>query len=117
MFREEGKVWSQNLFLIIDTPFPIADRWTVLKLTADESRARRHEYDQCWTLLVGNVNAAEGCFHIKPGPETDTTDLVREEISDVGGHVPGWVMRMGAKVIVPQIYRNLEKRMGQDHRP
>ena len=109
---QEGETWKGHVFLVVDTPFPVADRWFLLTLEANEKKRAESLFDLCWNMVVGNVKTTQGCFYIRPSPSGNPADtyLIRDEVSDVGGHVPKWVVSLGSKVTVPQMFKNIEKK-------
>lgn len=96
-------------FLVINTPFPVENRWYVLQVDQDDSQKARGFYKRCWKMLEGNTNSVEGCWRLKQGESPSQTCAEYSENTDIGGHVPQWVVKMGATVTVPQIFENVEK--------
>lgn len=107
--RKMGGKWEGYVFMVLDTPFPVENRWYVLKAVQDETRSREHIYRRCWNLVIGNIESAEGCWTLKPGEETSETLASYEDVVNPGGNVPEWAAKMGANQTVPQMFKSLEK--------
>ena len=104
-----GGRWEGTAFQLLDLPFPAVNRWFLLHYVNDETKFPEHRYRQCWEMIDGNVNSVRGCFHLSPGGTPGETALEYEEISDIGGHVPEWVVQIGVKQTTPDVFRNLER--------
>jgi hypothetical protein len=107
--RISGRSWEEKVFMTLDLPFPVANRWYVLTLKQDESKASRGIYQQCWSLVMGNIDEAIGCWKIKPSEIPGKTFVYYENINDAGGKVPKWMSRLGATQTTPKILKSLEK--------
>lgn len=107
--RVPGKKWDALVFMVLDTPFPVENRWYVIHALQDETQAAHHRYRRCWSLVVGNINSADGCWNIEPAAHPQGALSRYEDSVNPGGSVPEWVTRLGATQTVPQIFRNLER--------
>ncbi len=107
--RKSGGLWGGYVFMVIDTPFPVENRWYVLKVEQDERQRAQHVYKRCWELVDGNIEAAQGCWQIAPGADPGHARLTYNDQVNPGGKVPDWISRMGATQTVPQMFDSLEK--------
>ncbi len=107
--RVPGKKWDALVFMVLDTPFPVENRWYVIHAMQDETQAAHHRYRRCWNLVVGNIRSADGCWSIEPAAHPEEALSRYEDSVNPGGSVPEWVTRLGATQTVPQIFRNLER--------
>ncbi len=107
--RQEGKVWNGFVFMVINTPFPVENRWYVLDTKQDESQASLSHYQRCWSLVMGNIDAAQGCWTLDPSDGGNATIGRYEDNVQPGGSVPKWMAKMGATQTVPQMFIGLEK--------
>jgi len=107
--RKEGGKWEGLLFMVLDTPFPVENRWYVIRTTQDETKAARHIYKRCWELVAGNIESATGCWAFEPGSTPDETMSRYEDHADPGGKVPQWMTRLGATQTIPEMFQRVEK--------
>ncbi len=107
--RKEGGRWEGLLFMVLNTPFPVENRWYVIRTTQDESRAAEHLYKRCWELVTGNIKSSKGCWTFELGPGPGETVSRYEDQADPGGKVPEWVTRAGATKTIPEMFRRIEK--------
>lgn len=107
--RDEGKVWSGLVFQVINTPFPVANRWFVLRYVNDETHSAKDIYELCWDMVLSNVNTVDGCFKILPDDNPQKSRIYYQERVDLGGKVPEWVVKIGVRHTTPKLFSNLEK--------
>jgi hypothetical protein len=107
--RREGQKWSGLVFMVLNTPFPVENRWYVIRTVQDETGASGHKYKRCWDLVTGNIESAKGCWTLAPGPTPGETASRYEDEADPGGNVPEWVTRMGATQTIPEMFEKVEK--------
>lgn len=107
--RKEGGRWEALAFMVLNTPFPVENRWYVIRTTQDETEADGHKFKRCWELVTGNIDAAKGCWSFAPGASPDETSSVYEDQADPGGNVPAWVTRAGATQTIPEMFEAVEK--------
>lgn len=111
--RKAGGVWSGLLFMVLDTPFPVENRWYVIRSTQDETKAAQQQYQRCWELVTGNIASANGCWTLGPGASPSETVSRYQDRADPGGKVPQWVTRLGATQTIPQMFEKVEKLAAQ----
>ncbi|UCG43380.1 MAG: hypothetical protein JSU73_01820, partial [candidate division WOR-3 bacterium] len=75
---------------VLDMPFPISDRWYLLRMTRDHAS---HKID--WTQVVGNTRVNFGSWHLEPLGVGDRTVATYTTFSDPGIMLPGFVTRIG----------------------
>jgi ribosome-associated toxin RatA of RatAB toxin-antitoxin module len=107
--RHKGKVWTGDIFMVVNAPFPVVNRWYVLHMRLDETGSAQRSFQRCWHLMVGNIDQAQGCWDLKPTAKGVKTFARYQDSIDPGGAVPKWASRMGATQTVPKIFKNLEK--------
>lgn len=112
--QRKNTSWDGLVFMVLDTPFPVENRWYVIRTTQDESRASENIYKRCWNLVIGNIESAKGCWHLGPSGDGSETSARYEDNVNPGGHVPQWVSRMAAHETMPDVFRTLEKRAVAD---
>lgn len=109
MPRKAGQSWEGLVFMVLNLPFPVENRWYVLKAVQDETRAGEHIYKRCWSLVIGNIDGAKGCWTLEPANGGSETLGRYEDQVDPGGKLPDWAAKMGATQIVPEMFESLEK--------
>ncbi|HSA59661.1 MAG TPA: SRPBCC family protein [bacterium] len=107
--RREGQKWGGLVFMVLNTPFPVENRWYVIRTVQDETKAAEHKYKRCWELVTGNIESAQGCWTFVPGVNPEETVSRYDDQADPGGNVPEWVTRMGATQTIPQMFEKVEK--------
>ena len=106
--RKKNGVWNGLVFMVINTPFPIENRWYVINVVQDETHAAAHTFKRCWTLIDGNIEAAEGCWQIQPDSTEGKSLLTYQDHVNPGKKIPEWVARLGATKTVPEMFESLE---------
>lgn len=107
--RKPGARWEGQVFMVLDTPFPVENRWYVIRTVQDETKAAQHIFERSWNLVVGNIDSAKGHWTFQPGENAGETFSRYEDQADPGGKVPEWVTRMGATQTIPQMFEKVEK--------
>ncbi len=105
-----GQKWEGDVFMVLDTPFPVENRWYVIHVIQDETKAAEKTYRRCWDLVTGNIDAAHGCWNLSPSAEPAGTLARYEDSINPGGNVPDWAAKMGSRQTIPDVFRSLEKR-------
>ena len=111
--RKQGGLWKEVGFKLIDTPFPVTNRWLTFSITNDETKSRQHIFTQCWQSEVGNIKETHGCFVVEPGENPNTTRLTFSQVLDPGGHIPEWAMKLGAGPTTRDMYKAMQKEIGE----
>lgn len=88
--RVRGGVWMSYVFQRFAFPFPLKDRWVVLKVKNDESGRHRYEY----SMAAGNFRTLKGYWELanileKPG----WTEFRAQYDSDPGIQVPQFLAK------------------------
>ena len=109
MPRKKGQLWSSFVFMELNAPFPVENRWYILESNFDETRASSKIFKRCWSYVVGNIESADGCWDVEPSG-ADGTYLKYVDNVNPGGNVPRWVSRAAARQTIPDVFRALEKR-------
>ncbi|OGP14513.1 MAG: hypothetical protein A3F89_02105 [Deltaproteobacteria bacterium RIFCSPLOWO2_12_FULL_50_11] len=106
--RLKGGKWEGFVFMVLNTPFPVTNRWYILHTIHDESEAFQDKFYRCWNLVFGNIENAQGCWYLQPAEEPSHTFARYQDSIHPGGNVPRWAARMGATQTIPQMFKNLE---------
>lgn len=109
--RAIGGVWHGFMFIVMDLPFPIANRWYVIRVRHDETKSQQHQYERTWDLVFGNIDALEGGWQLEPGPQPCQTIARYQDTVDLGLKVPDLLTRMVAKLALQNTYRVLDEQV------
>ena len=107
--RRQGVLWNGHIFMAVNMPFPVENRWYILAVEQDERQASRQEYKRCWSYVTGNIDSAHGCWSVAPSEIEGQSQLHYEDNVSPGGHVPQWISKIGATQTVPEMFESLEK--------
>lgn len=64
--RKKGGVWISYVFQKFKFPFPLSDRWNVMKVKNDETKASKGKYHYEYDTLVGNFKTLKGYWELVP---------------------------------------------------
>ena len=112
LFRVPGQKYVEYNYGQVDLPWPVGDRWYILKMRRDESRAAQHQYTASWSLVTGNFRENLGECRVEPFGAQKTL-LVYRLTTDPGGFVPPFVVNRVTYITLPQIITSVRKRVAQ----
>jgi len=112
LYRLPGQKYTVYLFSLLDFPWPLGNRWYVIKILRDESQAAQHIYISTWSLLLGNLLENRGQWRLEPfgGQKTKVRYTL---ISDSGVYRPQFMIKRGTNVTLPKIIAAVRKRAAQ----
>jgi len=109
MGRDAGKEWIGYNFQRFHLPWPLHDRWTVMKIKNDETKALAGRYRYDYELTVGNFKALKGYWELLPLPEKPGwTEFRGQYDSDPGIFVPQF---LGKTIFKAAIKRNAKENL------
>jgi len=104
--RRPGQIWGNDSFQYYDIPWPVADRWMIVKHMYDETKISQGIFRSEWSKLCGNVKTMEGSFLLEPFEGVSSRTLLTYEVrSNPNSHVPKFLLRWGAKRAMPASIR------------
>ena len=53
-------------------PWPLGNRWYIIKVLRDESQAAKHRYTASWSQVMGNLRENRGEWRLEPFGEKKT---------------------------------------------
>jgi hypothetical protein len=116
--RKKGAVWTNHTFQHYDLPWPVANRWMVVKNTNDETRVAEGVYRSEWAKAAGNVRTLDGSLSLEPfDGDKNRTLLVYQIKSDPGSHVPKFLLKWGVKKTMPAAIRIIRREAAKVVRP
>jgi len=107
--RVPGGKYISYLYSHLNFPWPCKNRWYIIKLLQDETRAAQHYYHSSWSLVIGNLRENLGEWILEPFGSQHTKATYRL-LADPGGAIPGFLVDQGTCVSMPQIIAAVRKR-------
>jgi ribosome-associated toxin RatA of RatAB toxin-antitoxin module len=93
----------------LDLPWPCADRWYITKNVMNETRAAQHYYHSSWSLVIGNVKEDSGGWIVEPYG-VNLTRVIYRVATDPGGEIPGFLVKHGTCITLPDIIKAIRER-------
>lgn len=102
--------WSNHTFQYYDLPWPVSNKWIVMKNENDETQSEKGVYRSTWVKTAGNVRSLSGEFRLEPfeGDPKRTLLFYRVE-TDPGSGVPKFLLRWGVKKSLPAAMRVIRR--------
>lgn len=108
--RKRGSTWMSCAFQFYDLPWPMADRWMILKTSFDETDSAKGIYKAVWTKAAGNVRTVDGTLVLRPFEGDRTKTLMSYDVrSDPGSHVPKFILKWGVRKTMPAVIRVIRR--------
>jgi ribosome-associated toxin RatA of RatAB toxin-antitoxin module len=108
--RLPGGKYTSYLYSHLNFPWPCQNRWYIIKLQQDETRAAQHCYHSSWSLVMGNLRENLGEWILEPFDATRTKVTYRL-LTDPGGAIPNFLVNQGTNTTLPQIITAVKKRV------
>lgn len=112
LYRVPGQKYIIYLFSLLDFPWPLGNRWYVIKILRNESQAAQQIYISTWSLLLGNLRENRGEWQLEPFGD-QKTKVYYKLIADSGVCLPQFFITRGTNVTLPKIIAAVRKRVGQ----
>jgi ribosome-associated toxin RatA of RatAB toxin-antitoxin module len=107
--RVPGGKYTSYLYSHLNFPWPCTNRWYIIKILQDETRAAQHYYHSSWSLVMGNLRENLGEWILEPFDATRTKVTYRL-LTDPGGAIPKFLVNRGTCTTLPQIISAVKKR-------
>ncbi len=107
--RLPGGKYTSYLYSHLNFPWPCKNRWYIIKLSQDETRAAQHYYHSSWSLVIGNLRENLGEWILEPF-EATRTKVTYRLLTDPGGAIPEFLVNQGTSTTLPQIITAVKKR-------
>ncbi len=109
-YQKPGGVWTDYTFQHYDLPWPVANRWMVVKNANDETRRGEGIFRCSWVKVAGNVRTIEGSLILKPFSDDRGRTLMEYNVrSDPGSSVPRFLVKWGVKKSMPAAIRAIRR--------
>jgi hypothetical protein len=101
--QKPNSVWTNYTFQYYDLPWPVSNKWVVLKNVNDETQSSKGIYRCSWEKSAGNVKTLSGDFRLEPFEGNSNRTLMHYRVeTDPGASVPKFLMKWGVKNSLPQ---------------
>lgn len=112
--QQRNAIWINYTLQYYDLPWPVVDKWMVLKNTNDETRSAEGIYHSEWVNVGGNVNTSVGRIEMKPYEGNPRRTLLEYQVvGDPGGFVPKFILKWGVKKTMPSVMRVIRRSAAQ----
>lgn len=96
---------SEDHYSLLDYPWPLQDRWTLNRITHDQSKRSIN-----WKRVEGSVKEVVGSWRLIP--DGDQTVVVYKVRLDPGiPLIPAWAIDWGTKQVAPDIIRSIRRQV------
>jgi hypothetical protein len=109
-FRVPGQKYQGYFYGHVKVPWPLGNRWYIVKTQWDESQAARHIYTCSWSFLVGNLKENRGEWKVEPFGDRKTL-LTYWVVIDPGGIAPKFLVEKFTARNLPQIIIGVRNRV------
>jgi ribosome-associated toxin RatA of RatAB toxin-antitoxin module len=108
-YRIPGGKYTVYHYSNLNFPWPCSNRWYIVKVVQDETRATQHDYHLSWLLVIGNLRENSGEWLLEPYGNNQTKAIYRLQ-TDPGGMIPGFLIKEGTNTTMPQIIKAIRTR-------
>ncbi len=109
-FRIPGRKYQGYFFGQVKVPWPLGNRWYIVKVQWDESQAARHIYTSSWSLVTGNLKENRGEWKVEPFGDQKTR-LTYRVVTDPGGLAPKFIVEKFTAQTLPKIIIGVRNRL------
>jgi len=108
-YRIPGGKYTVYHYSNLDLPWPCSNRWYIVRVVDDETRAAQHYYYLTWSLVFGNFKENSGQWILEPYDTNETKATYRLR-TDLGSAIPGFLIKYGSRTTMPDIIKAVRKR-------
>lgn len=103
-FRRRGESWLGHFFQYFDLPWPVSNRWMIVKAQYDERQIAQSSFVCNWEKIAGNIKTSQGSFKLSrfQGDKFRTL-FVYDVKANTGSHVPKFLLKWGLQSTMPGI--------------
>jgi ribosome-associated toxin RatA of RatAB toxin-antitoxin module len=110
VFRIPGQKYVGYFYGHLEVPWPLRDRWYIVRVQWDESQAGHHIYTCSWSLLAGNLREYSGEWKVEPFGNNQT-QLTYRVVADPGGFVPKSLAEEFTYKTLPEVIAGVRRRV------
>ncbi len=113
--RVKGGRWGSYTFQYYNVPWPISDRWMIVKDSRDETRAAEGIYRSEWSKAAGNVKTISGYILLEPFEgDRNVTKMEYRTLSDPDVAVPRFLLKWGIDRVMPGVIEAIRNYLRSD---
>ena len=112
LFQVPNQKYFMYLYSLLDFPWPLGNRWYVIKVMRDETKASQKIYISTWSLLLGNMRENRGEWRLEPFGD-QKTKVYYKLIADSGVILPQFFIKRATNVTLPRLIDAVRKRVAQ----
>jgi carbon monoxide dehydrogenase subunit G len=109
-FRLPGGKYTGYFYGHVEVPWPVGNRWYIVKVLWDESQAARHIYTSSWSFVIGSLRENKGEWKVEPFGDNRTL-LTYRVVTDPGGFAPKFLVNSFTKKTLPQVISGVRRRV------
>ncbi len=109
-FRIPGRIYTGYFYGLAEVPWPLGNRWYIVKVQWDESQAARHIYTCSWSLVTGNLRENRGEWKVAPFGNNQTL-LTYRVVIDPGGFAPKFLVENFTSQTLPEVIDGVRRRV------
>lgn len=109
IYRVKGGKYFVYFYSLLDFPWPISNKWYIIKIDRDETRATEGIYRSSWEMAAGNLRTNQGYWLLEPYSK-QRTKATYSLLTDPGGYVPDSLINIGTTVTMPDIIQAVRRR-------
>jgi len=110
-FRTPGGKYTGYFYGHIEVPWPVGNRWYIVKVLWDESQAAHHIYTCSWSFVIGSLRENKGEWKVEPFGDNRTL-LTYRVVTDPGSFAPKFLVDNFTTKTLPQIITGVRRRLG-----
>lgn len=116
--RRAGGVWTSYVFQRFNFPWPLKDRWVVMKIKNNESKAGKGRYRYDYKTYAGTFKELKGYWELLPIPgKPGWTEFRSEYKADPGIQVPRFITRAVYKASMRRSVKQYTKVLAGKEKP
>jgi len=94
--------WENDTFQFFNMPWPVSDKWFVIRNSADETRSAEGIYKTTWEKKAGNIRDLHGELDLEPFEGNKNATYLRYHVeTDPGSAIPRFLIKWGVKRSFP----------------
>lgn len=109
IYQIKGGKYSIYFYSLLDFPLPISNKWYIIKIDHDETRAAEGIYQSSWDMVTGNLRSNQGFWLLEPYGKSQTK-VTYSLLTDPGGYMPDFFINMGTKKTMPDVIQAVRNR-------
>ena len=112
--RKKKEEWKSFVYLNMDFPWPISNRWMIQKIEVDESDARKDRYRYVYKMKLGTFKTLKGYWELLPIPgKSGWTEFRSIYEPNPGVSVPDFMVRQAMKIGLKRDFEENKKALAK----